>query len=128
MPTPVAALLNRPETTFKRERNGASGSRLLLNCMSAPAPFAHQCSGLTPLPMNRTAKRCGGSVVEVESLPQTGSDSSQGRAIVTPRPRRRVRRLMDKLRGFIDRDSKGATKKPDYQRTASGWCVSINRD
>src|SRR5216684_4082313 len=79
MPTPVACLLNNPERTFNRGRREDNGSRLLLNCMSEPDPFAHQCFGLMPFPMNRAANRCGGAagdgVAEAEELPQTGSDS-----------------------------------------------------
>ena len=78
-------------------RSGARGWRLLLSSMSAPAPFAHQFFGLMPLPMNRAANRLGGvaaAVPEAGSLPQTGIDSSQGRAIVTPTPLSKVRRLI----------------------------------
>src|SRR5260370_29288169 len=95
MPTPVACLLNSPEMTLSRGRSGASGSRLLLSAMSAPAPLADQFLGLMPLPMNRAANRLGGAaggVREADSLPQPDSDSSQGRAIVTPMPLSRVRR------------------------------------
>src|SRR5580704_6011677 len=83
MPTPVACLLNKPEMTFKRGRSEAKGSRLLLNCMSAPDPLAHQFGGLMPLPMNRAANRLGDGEVGVpgaDSLPQTDIDSSHGRA------------------------------------------------
>src|SRR5438445_6336664 len=96
MPTPVACLLNRPETTLSRERNGASGSRLLLSSMSAPDPLADQLLGLMPLPMKRAAKRFGGAAggaPEGASPPQPERDSSQGRAMVTPTPRRRARRV-----------------------------------
>src|SRR5262245_51188731 len=104
MPTPVAALLNSPEITFSRDRKGAIGSRLLLNCISPPDPLAPQCLGLIPLPMNRAAKRFGGPVgalADVGSLPQPASDSSQGRAIVTPMPLSNVRRLILFDCGFI---------------------------
>ena len=51
---------------------------------------------LMPLPMNRTAKRFGNagaaSWLRGGGTPQAGSDSSHGRAIVTPTPRRKVRR------------------------------------
>src|SRR5262249_7319101 len=96
IPTPVACLLNNPETTFNRGRSEANGWRLLLSCMSAPEPFAPQFFGLIPLPMNSAAKRLGctaGEVREVDSLPPTGTDSSHGRPIVTPTPVRKVRRL-----------------------------------
>ena len=52
-------------------------------------------SGLTPLPMNSTAKRFGTrrtTVRAAASAPQTGIDSSHGSAIATPAPRRKVRR------------------------------------
>src|SRR6266508_2912420 len=104
MPTPVACLLNNPETTFNRGRSEANGWRLLLSCMSAPDPLAPQFFGLMPLPMNSAAKRLGctaGEVREVASLPPTGIDSSHGRPIVTPTPRRNVRRLSLCGGGFI---------------------------
>src|SRR5262245_44882103 len=97
MPTPVAALLNKPETTFSRGRREARGSRLLLSSMSAPDPLAHQCLGLTPLPMNRAAKRRGCADADGDegaSLPQPDIDSSQGRAIVTPMPLSKARRVI----------------------------------
>src|SRR5918998_1543330 len=94
MPTPVAFLLNRPLTTLTLVLTGASGSRLLPSCMSAPSPLAHQWLPLIPQPMNRAANRFGatGTPPFTGGLPQTGTDSSHGRAIVTPTPRRNVRR------------------------------------
>src|SRR5260370_23663632 len=97
MPTPVACLLNSPEMTLSRGRSGASGSRLLLSSMSAPAPLADQFLGLMPLPMNKAAKRCGCAAAAVPgavALPQPETDSSQGRAIVTPTPLSSVRRVI----------------------------------
>src|SRR5947209_14682552 len=97
MPTPVACLLNKPMITFSRGRSADNGSRLLLSCMSAPEPLAHQFLGLMPLPMNRAANRCGcaeGDVRETVSLPQPESDSSQGRPIVKPTPFSKVRRVI----------------------------------
>src|ERR1700733_3004096 len=82
MPTPVACLLNSPETTFSFVLNGASGWRLLLSSIVWPEPFAHQLFGLIPLPMNRAAKRLGNPdapSTDEDSPPQTGIDSSQGR-------------------------------------------------
>src|SRR5215831_6809456 len=95
MATPVAALVNKPETTFSFVLKGVSGSRLLLSVMSAPEPLAHQWSALMPLPMKRAAKRFGkaGAAPPAAGSPaQTGSDSSHGKAIAAPTPRRRVRR------------------------------------
>src|SRR5262245_16775451 len=62
--------------------------------MLAPSPFAHHSRLWKPLPEKRQAKRTGGSDEAFFgfSSPQTESDSSQGRAIETPRPRRKVRR------------------------------------
>src|SRR5690349_11945110 len=95
MPTPVAALLKSPEITFNRVRWAVNGSRLLLNCMSAPEPFAPQCGGLMPLPMNSDANRFGAAdAPEADSPARNGIDSSQGRAIVTPTPLSKVRRLI----------------------------------
>src|SRR5579863_9792718 len=96
MPTPVACLLNSPVMTLSRVLKGASGARVLLNSMSAPAPWADQFLGLIPLPMNRAAKRRGRrpDTAAAGSSPQTGSDSSHGSAIATPAPRRSVRRLI----------------------------------
>src|SRR5262249_23024771 len=106
MPTPVACLLNRPETTFSLVLNGAIGWKLLLNSISAPAPSAHQWFGLMPLPMNRAANRLGNVcevAVESGSTPHTGIDSSQGRAIATPAPRSTVRRFIPETSALIVR-------------------------
>src|SRR5262245_207599 len=97
MPTPVACLLNSPETTLSRGRREANGSRLLLSSMSAPDPLADQFFGLIPLPMKRAANRGGDAAGEgrdTPSLPQPERDSNQGRPIVTPTPVRKVRRLI----------------------------------
>src|SRR5258708_38472304 len=102
MPTPVACLLNSPETTLSRGRSDANGSRLLLSSMSAPEPLAHQFLGLMPLPMNRAAKRWGYTVAAPAGSPlKPDIDSSHGRAMVTPRPFSRVRRLIPLERGFV---------------------------
>src|SRR5262245_23628380 len=58
--------------------------------MSAPLPVASQWSSLTPFPMNRTPKRFGGAAGLVVSA--NARDSSHGRPIATPAPRRMVRR------------------------------------
>src|SRR5207248_4183811 len=95
MPTPVAFLLNRPVMKFILVLSGAIGSRLLPSSMSAPEPRAHQWSELMPQAMNSAANRLGaaaGASPSIVGAPQTGSDSSHGRAIVTPAPRRNVRR------------------------------------
>src|SRR3954467_8601350 len=74
---------------------GARGSRVLLSSIEAPEPFADQCSGLMPQPMNSAANRLGhanGTPAATGVAPQTGTDSSHGSAMVTPTPRRNVRR------------------------------------
>ena len=84
--------------TLSLVRSGASGWRLWLSCISAPAPFAHQWLPLMPLPMNSAAKRFGKAADGSKSgaagvrAPHTRIDSSQGSAIATPAPRNRVRR------------------------------------
>ena len=62
--------------------------------IAAPSPFAHHSLLWNPLPEKRQANRTGGSeaVFFGFSSPQTGADSSQGSAIVTPAPRRNARR------------------------------------
>src|SRR5947209_2729458 len=95
MPTPVAWWLKRPSTTLIFDLRGASGSRHLPSSIAPPEPFAHQWGGLTPQPMYRAANRFGqgsGTSPATVAEPQTGTDSSQGRAMVTPTPRRNVRR------------------------------------
>src|SRR5262245_56223422 len=102
MPTPVACLLKRPLMTFNFDRNGAMGSSVWLSSISAPDPFAHHRLGLMPFPMKRAAKRLGkrcGAPPATGSSPQTGIDSSQGRAMAVPTPRRTVRR---ERRGLFD--------------------------
>src|SRR5581483_2361244 len=84
---------------------GSSGSSDFPNCMSAPAPLAHQWSGLTPFPMNMTPKRFGNAaripawevLSAADDVPKPDSDSSHGNAIVTPTPRRNVRRERRRL-------------------------------
>ena len=52
-----------------------------------------------PLPMNKVAKRFGkgpGVPAFAGAAPQTGIDSSQGRDIATPTPRRKARREVRK--------------------------------
>src|SRR3954463_2366774 len=79
--------------------SGASGARVLLSTMSAPLPEADHSLGLIPQPINITAKRRGRVAsappvtIDDGSAPQAGSDSSHGNAIVTPTPRRNMRRL-----------------------------------
>jgi hypothetical protein len=65
--------------------------------MLAPEPSADQLLGLMPFPMNRAANRFGGGgtdLPEADSLPATGSDSSQGSPSVTPTPVRNLRRVI----------------------------------
>src|SRR5271168_2639336 len=95
IPTPVACLLNRPETTLILVLSGANGSRQGPSSIASPPPLAHQFVGLTPQPMNSAANRFGqgaGRSPVMVAMPQTGTDSSHGNAIVTPAPFRNVRR------------------------------------
>src|SRR5579872_3075511 len=79
--------------TFSLVLNGSSGWRLLLSSIAAPSPFAHQCSGLMPVPMNWTTNRFGGALAAFgAAAPQTGRDSSHGSPTTTPAPRRNMRR------------------------------------
>src|ERR1700687_2225606 len=93
MTWPVAALLNSPSMTLILCFSGSRGDKVLLSFMSAPEPSALQLFSLMPLPMNMTPKRFGKTVRPAGS-PNTGSDSSQGRATATPAPRRTARREM----------------------------------
>src|SRR5258708_8727229 len=77
--------------------NGANGSRVLPNSISAPEPLAHQWLELTPLPQKSAANRLGNAPAGspsfgVASAPQLGNDSSHGSDMVTPTPRRNFRR------------------------------------
>src|SRR5687767_221914 len=91
MPWPVECLLKSPLITLIFFFNGSSGDRLRLNFMSSPDPVAPQWSSLTPLPMKSTAKRFGKGELDVVAA-NADKDSSHGSAIVTPAPRRTVRR------------------------------------
>src|SRR4051794_5679094 len=73
-------------------RTGASGSSTLPSCIAEPVPFAHHSFEWKPLPEKRQANRTGGGEPSRVSSPQTGTDSSHGRATDTPTPRRNVRR------------------------------------
>src|SRR5262249_44852119 len=95
IPTPVEGLLKSPLMTLSWFRNGSRGWRLLLNSIVAPSPFAHQWFGLIPVPINWTTNRFGGKLDAFAPsvvAPQTGRDSSHGKAMTTPAPRRKMRR------------------------------------
>src|SRR4051794_29507389 len=95
IPCPVAALLKRPSMTLIFALSGSNGARDSLNSIAAPVPFAHQRPGLMPVPMNSTAKRWGCAAVvaaEAAAMPKPDSDSSHGKPMVTPAPRRKVLR------------------------------------
>src|SRR5437868_581300 len=82
--------------TFILVLNGAIGSRTEPSSIVAPEPFAYQFGKLTPQAMNKAAKRFGtgaGNPAVTEVAPHTGMDSSHGRVIVTPMPRRNARRV-----------------------------------
>src|SRR5688572_5468164 len=93
MPTPVALLLNSPVTKFILCLSFSMGARLLPSSIWDPEPLADQWSALMPQPMKTAAKRLGGRLAAAAGTsPQTAVDSSHGRAIATPAPRRKVRR------------------------------------
>src|SRR5947199_3968603 len=77
---------------------GSNGASDLPSSIASAVPLAHQWGGLIPLPMNITAKRLGNAAVapasaaDAEPISRSASDSSQGKAIVTPTPRRNVLR------------------------------------
>src|SRR2546422_3417198 len=85
--------------------NGAIGCKLGPNSISAPEFLAHQCRELIPFPMNRAAKRLGngpGAPPTAGAVPHTGMDSSQGRAIATPTPRRNALREVRRTTAAMD--------------------------
>src|ERR1043166_2849778 len=88
----VAVRLKRAEITVSLGRNAVSGSRLRPSSMAAPSPRADQLGGLMPLPMKRAAKRLGGEAGTPPARARVPSDSSHGRAMLTPTPARNVRR------------------------------------
>src|SRR6218665_578165 len=77
-------------------RRSVSGARTCPSSIVLPEPFAHHSLEWNPFPEKRTASRTGAwlpGFAAVVTSPQTGSDSIHGRAIVTPTPRRKVRRV-----------------------------------
>src|SRR5215510_11066387 len=90
MPIPTDILLNRPLMTLIFFFNGSSGASVLPSFIASPFPRDHQWFPLTPLPINSTANRFGNAGADFAGPPQTGNDSSHGRHIVTPAPRRTV--------------------------------------
>ena len=64
--------------------------------LAAGQALAHHSFEWNPLPEKTTANRTGASLAglatEVVVSPQTLRDSIHGRAMVTPKPRRKVRR------------------------------------
>src|SRR4051812_5620927 len=94
MPPTSASRLYSPRRNMSFSRNGRSGSSTFPSSMPLPSPRAHHPLLWNPLPANRTANRTGGSEGAClgPSSPHTGTDSSHGRAIVTPTPRRNARR------------------------------------
>src|SRR5262245_47015233 len=98
MPPISASSVYSPRRNRSFSRNGRSGSSTLPSSMPRPSPRAHHSPLWKPLPANRTANRTGGSGTpgaDATGLaPHTGTDSSHGRAIVTPTPRRNARREM----------------------------------
>src|SRR5262245_3220154 len=90
MPMPTDIRLNRPLMTLIFFFNGSSGASVLPNFIASPLPRDHQWFPLMPFPINRTAKRFGNADADCAGPPQAGNDSSHGRHIVTPTPRRTV--------------------------------------
>src|SRR5215510_6815093 len=70
--------------------NGSSGASVLPSFIASPLPRDHQWLPLMPFPINSTANRFGNADTDCAGLPQAGNDSSHGRHIVTPTPRRTV--------------------------------------
>ena len=90
---PPACWLNRPLMTLSLSLYGASGSRLAPSSIAAPSPFAHQCGGEMPSPMNMQANRCGDRLRAVAvSSPHRCVDSSHGSATDSPNPLSKTRR------------------------------------
>ena len=94
MPTPVACLLNRPWMTLILGFSGSSGSRRLAELHVGARAF-----GAPVIRVDAVAHEQDGEPLREGAgarwrRAKAGSDSSQGRAIVTPAPRRTVRREM----------------------------------
>src|SRR6266540_726329 len=78
-----------------RSRKSASGASTFPSSSCRPSPRAHHSFEWKPFPEKSTASRTGASpafALPRGSSAQTRSDSSQGRAMLTPRPRSIVRR------------------------------------
>src|SRR6266404_1338078 len=77
-------------------RKSVSGASALPSSICFPSPLAHHSLLWNPLPANSTASRTGASLAGLRPVggesPQTVSDSIHGSAMVTPTPRRKVRR------------------------------------
>src|SRR5436190_7895744 len=77
-------------------RKPLSGASTLPNSICSPSPLAHHSFEWKPFPAKSTASRTGASLAGLTPIggvsPQTVSDSIHGSAIVTPSPRRKVRR------------------------------------
>ena len=89
-----ASALYSPRMKSIRSRKSASGASTWPSSMSRPLPRAHH-SLWKPLPENSTARRTGASLAPrtaLASSPQTRNDSIHGSAMLTPTPRRKVRR------------------------------------
>ena len=91
----VASSLYSPRMNSVFSRKSSSGWSTLPSFRPFPSPLADHSVLWKPLPPKSTASRTGGSLARDAppgASPQTGSDSSQGSAIVTPRPRSTERR------------------------------------
>ena len=94
MPHPRALGLYSPRIKRSFSLNDSSGASTRPNSNWPSDSLAHQCFLTNPLPAKTQANRTGGSLDELKAVssPYADIDSSQGRAMLAPKPRRIVRR------------------------------------
>src|SRR5262249_42717183 len=97
--------------------NGSSGASVLPSFIVSPLPRDHQWLPLMPFPINSTANRFGNCAADTDraGLPQAGNDSSHGRHIATPAPRRTVLLVIVRVMFFPQQISR-AGWEPVLQR------------
>src|SRR5947209_7497836 len=101
MPRPMAPLLKRPWITLILLFNGSRGESVLLSFMPSPDPSLPHWSSLTPQPRKITPKRFGNAPAPAVAA-LAANDSSHGRAMVTPAPRRIARRAIRWEEDFVE--------------------------